>query len=362
MRALITGITGQDGSYLAEFLLGKGYEVHGIIRRSSTFNTKRIDHIFENPKLILHYGDLSDSNIINYIVNNISPDEIYHLGAQSHVKVSFEMPEYTGDVTGLGTIRLLEAIRSSRKNIKLYQASSSELFGSSSSPQNEKTPFQPQSPYACAKLYSYWNIVNYREGYNIFASNGILFNHESPRRGKTFVTQKIVEGIRDVYLGNRKCLEVGNLYAKRDWGFAPEYVKFMWQILQHSKPGNYVIGTGETHTVKNLIDECLKLLNIKGRWEGKGLDEKYIISQDIGKIKKNSEIIKINLKYFRPTEVNVLQADYSLSKKVFNWEPKIKFKELVEIMLYYSFNNKSIISLSKNTQNKLQEYKWTKMN
>lgn len=361
-KALITGITGQDGSYLAEFLLHKGYEVHGIIRRSSSFNTERIDHIYDSPNLKLHYGDLSDSNIINYIVNSISPDEIYNLAAQSHVRVSFDIPEYTSNITGLGTIRLLEAIRSSKKDIKLYQASSSELFGSAPAPQSETTPFEPRSPYAIAKLMSYWNIVNYREGYNIFASNGILFNHESPRRLKTFVTSKIVDTMRDIYLGKANRLELGNLYAKRDWGFAPEYIELMWKILQTDNPNDYAIGTGQTHTVKDFLNVIIKLLGIEGHWGGEGINEVFIIDKDIETLTSGNVLIKVNPKYFRPTEVNVLQADCQRARDELDWSPKVKFKELIEIMLVYSFINKigeSPIELSYKTQNILKKYNWT---
>lgn len=361
-KALITGITGQDGSYLAEFLLYKGYEVHGIIRRASNFNTERIDHIYNNPKLKLHYGDLADSNIINHIVNNIQPDEIYNLAAQSHVKVSFEMPEYTGDITGLGVTRLLEAIRTSRLPIKFYQASSSELFGSADAPQSETTPFQPQSPYACAKLYGYWNVVNYRTGYDIHASNGILFNHCSPRRGQTFVTKKIVDGIRDIYLGKKDVLELGNLYAYRDWGFAPEYVKLMWEMLQQDKPGDYVIGTGETHTVKYMLNVIFEQLQIFGHWVGEGEDEKYITHKQCGNIKPNQTIVQINPKYYRPNEVDILQADCTEAKNKLNWDPEVQFKNIVEIMVYYSFGDmdEPPFTISSKTMKLIKQYnKWT---
>lgn len=314
-KALITGITGQDGSYLAELLLARGYEVHGIIRRSSTFNTGRIDHIYVDPhakgaNLFLHYGDLGQFEQISYIVQNIAPDEVYHLGAQSHVRVSFDMPEYTGDITGLGTTRILEAIRISRKKIKFYQASSSEMFGRSPAPQNEDTPFYPRSPYAAAKLYAYWITVNYREGYDLFASNGILFNHESPRRGETFVTRKITRAISNIIAGKQKHLFLGNLDSKRDWGYTPEYVELMWRILQHSGPGDYVIGTGETHSVREFVDLA---------FEYSGLDrEKYI---------------RTDKRYMRPTEVDELRADCSRAREQLEWEPRIKFPDLVKIMV-----------------------------
>lgn len=313
--ALITGITGQDGSYLAELLLSKGYEVHGIIRRSSTFNTARIDNIYVDPhsegaKLYLHYGDLSDSGQISNVVYNIKPDEIYHLGAQSHVRVSFDVPEYTGDITALGTIRILEAIRRSGNGIKFYQASSSEMFGEAASPQNENTPFLPRSPYACAKVYSYWVTKNYRDAYNIFACNGILFNHESPRRGETFVTRKITRGIASILRGKDKYLYLGNLNAKRDWGYSPEYVEFMWKMLQHSTPQDLVIGTGESHYVKEFLDAAFSYA---------GLDVQ--------------EHVRIDKRYFRPTEVEALLADSGKARREMKWEPRIAFEDLAKIMV-----------------------------
>ena len=314
-KALITGITGQDGSYLAEFLLSKGYEVHGIIRRASTFNTSRIEHIYVDPhkpgaQLFLHYGDLSDSEQISNIIYNIKPDEVYHLGAQSHVRVSFDIPEYSGNTTGLGTTRILEAIRRSGNNIKFYQASSSEMFGASTPPQNEETPFKPRSPYACSKVYAYWMVVNYRQGYNLFACNGILFNHESPRRGETFVSRKITRAVSSILAKKQERLYLGNLEAKRDWGYAPEYVETMWKIVHNDKPEDIVIGTGENHTVKEFVKEVFDYV---------GLDwEKYV---------------SIDPRYFRPTEVEELIADLSKAKKILGWEPKIKFKELVKIMV-----------------------------
>jgi len=314
-KALITGITGQDGSYLAEFLLSKGYEVHGMIRRASTFNTSRIDHIYKDPhlrgvKLHLHYGDLSDSGQLTNLIYNIKPDEIYHLGAQSHVRVSFDIPEYTGDITGLGTTRILEAVRRSGIKTKYYQASSSEMFGDAPAPQNEDTPFRARSPYAAAKVYSYWMARNYREGYNMFACNGILFNHESPRRGETFVTRKITRGLARIITGKDKKLYLGNLEAKRDWGYAPDYVEAMWMMLQQEKPEDYVIGTGETHSVKEFLEEVFNYA---------GLDWK--------------EYVEIDPRYFRPTEVELLLADSSKAKRELGWSPRITFKELVKIMV-----------------------------
>ena len=281
-KALITGITGQDGSYLAEFLLTRGYEVHGIIRRASTFNTGRIDHIYVDPhkpgaRLFLHYGDLTDAEQINRLIYGIKPLEVYHLGAQSHVRVSFEMPEYTGNVSALGTTRFLEAIRNCGRPIRFYQASSSEMFGSAKPPQSETTPFKPRSPYACAKLYAFWMAKNYREGYGIFASNGILFNHESPRRGETFVTRKITRAIAGILAGKQNKLYLGNLDAKRDWGFAPEYVELMWLILQQSKPDDFVIGTGESHSIREFAQEAFAYAGIHLSWKGQGLSEQGVI-------------------------------------------------------------------------------------
>jgi GDPmannose 4,6-dehydratase len=314
-KALITGITGQDGSYLAELLLSKGYEVHGIIRRSSTFNTSRIDHIYIDPhstdaKMYLHYGDLSDSGQISNIIYNIKPDEIYHLGAQSHVRVSFDIPEYSGDITALGTTRILEAVRRSGNGIKFYQASSSEMFGDAAPPQNEETSLQPRSPYACAKVYAYWITRNYREGYRIFACNGILFNHESPRRGETFVTRKITRGVSRILAGKESNIYLGNLNARRDWGFSPEYVECMWRMLQSAPPDDYVLGTGESHSVEDFLDNVFSYV---------GLDkEKHV---------------KIDPKYFRPTEVESLIADARKAKVALGWDPKIKFDDLVKIMV-----------------------------
>lgn len=313
--ALITGITGQDGSYLAELLLSKGYHVHGIIRRASTFNTARIDHIYDDPhdshpKLFLHYGDLSDSGQLTNLIYNTQPQEVYHLGAQSHVRVSFDTPENTGDVTGLGTTRILEAIKRSRVSCKFYQASSSEMFGNASPPQSEETAFYPRSPYGAAKVYAYWMTVNYREGMNLFASNGILFNHESPRRGETFVTRKISRAVAHIMAGKQKELYMGNLEAKRDWGFAPEYVEGMHQILQMDSPQDYVLGTGETHTVREFVEEAFGYV---------GLDWQAFVKEDP--------------QYFRPTEVDALIADPQKANTLLKWKPRITFKNLVQIMV-----------------------------
>jgi GDPmannose 4,6-dehydratase len=323
-KALITGVTGQDGSYLAELLLSKGYEVHGIIRRASTFNTGRINHIYLDPhdpkaKLFLHFGDLSDAEQINNLIYNIKPNEIYHLGAQSHVRVSFDIPEYTGNVTALGTVRLLEAIRRSGHKIKFYQASSSEMFGAVGAPQSEGTPFKPQSPYACAKVYAYWMVRNYRDGYGLFACNGILFNHESPRRGETFVTRKVTRALANILAGKQKKLYLGNLDAKRDWGFAPEYVEMMWLMLQQNKPDDYVVGTGESHSVKEFVQKAFKYVGLN--WK------KYVA---------------IDKRYFRPNEVDFLKADITKAKKQLHWQPKIKFDSLVKIMVDYDLKSAGI--------------------
>jgi GDPmannose 4,6-dehydratase len=320
-KALITGITGQDGSYLAEFLLNKSYEVHGLIRRSSTFNTERIDHIYADPhdpkaKLFLHYGDITDSGQLTNLIYNIQPNEIYHLAAQSHVRVSFDMPEFTGDVTGIGTTRLLEAIRRSGIKTRFYQASSSEMFGDAPPPQNEETSFKPRSPYGAAKVYAYWMVRNYREGYGMFAVNGILFNHESPRRGETFVTKKITRAVARIKCGLQDKLFLGNLEAKRDWGYAPDFVKAMWLMLQQNKPDDYVIATGETHSVREFLEEAFKYA---------GLDWK--------------KYVEIDKRYFRPLEVEFLQGDASKAKKKLKWAPKVKFKELVGIMVDADIKN-----------------------
>lgn len=350
-RALITGVTGQDGSYLAEFLLSKGYEVHGLIRRSSTFNTGRIDHIYADPhlpgaKLFLHFGDLSDSGQLASIIYNLRPDEIYHLGAQSHVRVSFDMPEYTGDITALGTTRLLEAIRRSGIQTKYYQASSSELFGASPPPQSERTPFYPKSPYAAAKLYAYWMAINYREGYGLFACNGILFNHESPRRGETFVTRKVTRAVANILSGKQKRIYLGNMNAERDWGFAPEYVEMMWFMLQQSEPDDYVIGTGESHSVREFVSEAFGYAGIEVEWRGKGVDEKGVAKSVDPKwkavITPGEMILEIDPRYFRPTEVEALKADITKARTKLKWEPRTTFNELVKIMVDYDLKMVSI--------------------
>ena len=331
-KAFITGITGQDGSYLAELLLAKDYEVHGLIRRSSSFNTARIEHLYQDAhlsgvKLFLHHGDLSDSSNLSRLLQKIKPDEIYNLGAQSHVRVSFDMPEYTADVVGLGTLRLLDAIRDAGISPRFYQASSSEMFGEVQEvPQTEKTPFYPRSPYAVAKLYAYWITKNYRESYNFFAVNGILFNHESPRRGETFVTRKITLGLSKIKLGLQDTLYLGNLEAKRDWGYAPDYVLGMWQMLQQDRPDDYVLATGETHTIREMVEETAKCLDIDLVWQGTALTEQAI------DVKTGKTIVAIDLKYFRPAEVDLLLGDASKAKHDFAWDPQVKFAELVKIM------------------------------
>jgi GDPmannose 4,6-dehydratase len=352
-KALITGITGQDGSYLAEFLLSKGYEVHGIRRRASTFNTGRIDHVYMDPhdpkaRLFLHFGDLSDAEQINNIIYNIKPDEIYHLGAQSHVRVSFDIPEYTGNVTALSTARILEAIRRSGRKIKFYQASSSEMFGSAIPPQSETTIFKPQSPYACAKVYAYWMVRNYRDGYGLFACNGILFNHESPRRGETFVTRKITRGLANIISGKQKKLYLGNLDAKRDWGFAPDYVELMWLILQQDKPDDYVVGTAESHSVREFIEQAFSYAGIGIVWRGKGIKTQGIIDsikselKTSGVLKRGEPVIVIDPRYFRPNEVDCLCADISKARKQLHWQPKVKFGELIKIMVDYDLKSAGI--------------------
>ena len=314
--ALITGITGQDGSYLAEFLLAKGYEVHGIIRRASSFNTRRLDHIYRDPhngedvRLFLHYGDIGSSGNLADIIRQVQPDEIYHLAAQSHVRVSFDLPDYTGDVTGLSTVRILEAMRRAGSKARFYQASSSEMFGDAPPPQNEQAPFQPRSPYAAAKVYAYWVTRNYRDAYGIFASNGILFNHESPRRGETFVTRKITRALAAILAGKQRYLYLGNLDARRDWGYAPEYVEAMWLLLQKDEPDDYVIGTGEAHTVREFLDEAFGYVGLDWR-----------------------DYVRIDSRYFRPTEVNYLLADAGKAREKLGWEPRIRFHELVRIMV-----------------------------
>jgi len=332
-KALITGITGQDGSYLAELLLEKGYEVHGIIRRASTFNTQRIDHIYQDPheeniRLKLHYGDMTDSSNLSRLVEKINPDEIYNLAAQSHVGTSFEIPEYTTDVDAMGTLRLLDAIKESEVECKFYQASTSELYGKVQEvPQIEETPFYPRSPYAAAKLYAYWIVKNYREAYDLFAVNGILFNHESPRRGKRFVTRKITRAVARITKGKQDKIYLGNMNSKRDWGYAKDYVKMMWMMLQHDTPEDYVIATGETHTVREFVEAAFKYVDVEIEWQGEGVDEKGI-DKDTGKV-----LVEVDPKYFRPTEVDLLIGDPSKAKEELGWEPEVKFKELVQLMV-----------------------------
>ena len=336
-KALIFGITGQDGSYLAEFLIKKKYQVHGIKRRTSTPNTSRIDHIFDsvnfnNKDLVMHHGDLSDSGSLYRIINQINPDEIYNLAAQSHVKISFQIPEYTSDVNALGPLRLLEIIRHyKKKKIKFYQASSSEMFGKSKPPQNEKTLFLPRSVYAISKVFAYHCVVHYREAYNLHACNGILFNHESPRRGVNFVTKKIVQGLTRIKKGHQKTLTLGNLYAKRDWGHAKDYVESMWKILQNRKADDYVVSTNTSHSVKDFVNICSKKLNMNIVWKNKGMKE-------IGIEKNlNRTIIKIDKKYFRETEVDNLIGDYSKAKTKLKWKPKYSFEKLVDDMIKNEF-------------------------
>src|SRR3954471_4947474 len=330
--ALITGVTGQDGSYLAELLLEKGYEVHGVIRRASTFNTDRIDHIYQDPhdpqqRLVLHHGDLSDGTMLVNLLRDIQPAEVYHLGAQSHVKVSFEMPEYTGDVTGLGTIRLLEAIRASGVDTRFYQASSSEMFGSTPPPQNEDTPFHPRSPYGAAKVYAYWATVNYREAYGMHATNGILFNHESPRRGETFVTRKITRAVAAIERGYQDRLYLGNLDAKRDWGHARDYVEGMWQILQQDEPDDYVLATGETHTVREFVELAFHQIDHRIQWHGSGLDE-HGVCQRSGKV-----LVALDPVYCRPTEVDLLLGDPAKAATRLGWRHRTSFEQLVAEMV-----------------------------
>ncbi len=361
-RALITGITGQDGSYLTEILLEKGYEVHGIIRRSSSFNTGRVDHLYNNPeilnkKLFLHYGDLVDTSNLNRLLEKIQPDEIYNLAAQSHVKVSFEVPDYTAQVDALGTLRFLDAIREvGLRKVKFYQASTSELYGKVQEvPQNEKTPFYPRSPYGVAKLYGYWIIVNYREAYNLFACNGILFNHESPKRGETFVTRKITRAASRIVSGLQSNLSLGNLNAKRDWGYAPEYCEGMWRILQYKNADDFVLATGETHTVREFVELTFKNLGVELEWKGKGINEKGVISgvdfeqakslinfsknskfykyEFTTKLKKGNTVATIDPNYYRPTEVDLLIGDPTKAKKLLGWKAKTKFEHLVQIMI-----------------------------
>ena len=337
--AFITGVTGQDGSYLAEFLLKKGYEVHGLVRRSSSFNRDRLNRIYQDAnfyheKFFLHYGDMCDAGNLIQIIKRIKPDEIYHLAAQSHVQVSFETPEFTAQTDAIGTLRLLEAIKmlNLANKVKFYNATTSELYGKvQETPQNEETPFYPRSPYGVAKLYSFWIVKNYREAYNIFACNGILFNHESERRGESFVTRKITMSLAGVKLGKLKTIHLGNLDAKRDWGYAPDYVEAMWLMLQQDKPKDLVIATGETHSVREFVEVAAKELGMTIEWQGSGLDEKGI-DKNTGKI-----IVEIDKHFFRPCEVDLLLGDASLAKKTLGWEPKVKFKELAKLMITHDF-------------------------
>lgn len=337
-KALITGITGQDGSYLAEILIEKGYEVHGVVRRSSSFNTGRIDHLLTNPKLVnkvffTHHGDITDTSNMNRLLEKIKPDEIYNLAAQSHVKVSFELPEYTAEVDAMGTIRLLDAIKDTGINTKFYQASTSELYGKVQAvPQNETTPFYPRSPYAVAKIYGYWAVVNYREAYDLFACNGILFNHESPRRGETFVTRKITIAAAKIKLGLQDKLLLGNLDAKRDWGYAPEYCEGMWRILQHDKAEDFVLSTNETHTVREFVELSFKDLGISIEWKGKE-DQEMGIDKATGKV-----VVEVDPRYYRPTEVDLLIGDSSKAKKLLGWEAQTKFEKLVSIMVQADYD------------------------
>lgn len=327
-KAFVTGITGQDGSYLAELLLEKGYEVHGMLRRSSSFNTGRINHIIDHKRLHTYYGDLTDSSNLNRLLERTRPDEIYNLGAQSHVKVSFDIPEYTAEVDAIGALRFLDAIKESGIETRFYQASTSELYGAvTKTPQNEDTPFRPRSPYAVAKIYAYWMIRTYREAYGLYACNGILFNHESPRRGETFVTRKITQAVCRIKQGSQEKLTLGNLNSKRDWGYAPEYVEGMWRMLQQPTPDDYVLATGETHTVREFVETAFGLVGIELEWNGSGISE-------TGHDKKTGKIVvSVDPGYFRPTEVDLLLGDASKAKKQLGWRPATTFTELVEIML-----------------------------
>ncbi len=358
-KALITGITGQDGSYLAEFLLTKGYEVHGIKRRSSSLNTERIDHIYQdthsnNPNFYLHYGDLTDSSNLTRLLAKIEPTEVYNLAAQSHVAVSFECPEYTSDVDAIGTLRLLEAIRflKMEHKVRFFQASTSELYGKiTETPQTEKTPFYPRSPYSVAKLYAYWMVINYREAYGLHASNGIMFNHESPRRGETFVTRKITRGLANIAQGLDSCLYLGNLDALRDWGHAKDYVEAQWLMLQQEKADDYVISTGEQYSVRQFVEVAAKELGIELKWQGLGTNEKAIVfsinGTDAPNITVGDVIIQIDTRYFRPTEVETLLGDSSKAKKCLHWQPKINFTELVSEMVHYDLQKAKKIALLK---------------
>lgn len=333
--AFITGVTGQDGSYLAEILLEKGYDVHAILRRSSVFTTQRIDHIFEHPRFHTYHGDLADSSNLHTLLSKIKPDEIYNLGAQSHVGVSFEVPEYTAEVDGLGTIRLLNAIKDLGQKPRFYQASTSELFGGlpETAPQSEVTPFYPKSPYGAAKLYAYWVTVNYREAYGLHASNGILFNHESPRRGETFVTKKITKAVARIAQGKQDQLILGNLDAKRDWGYAKDYVECMWLMLQQEKPDDYVIASGETYTVRDFVDMAFAEVDITLGWEGDGANERGVNT------KTGKTCVRVDPRYFRPAEVDLLWGDPTKAKKKLGWKPKTSIRDLVRIMVQYDLQN-----------------------
>lgn len=363
-KALITGITGQDGAYLAEFLLEKGYEVHGIKRRASLFNTDRIDHLYQDPHIenrnfILYHGDLTDSSSLIHIIGKVQPDEIYNLAAQSHVAVSFEEPEYTANSDALGTLRILEAIRilGLTDKTKFYQASTSELFGKVQEiPQTESTPFYPRSPYAVAKMYAYWIVVNYREAYNIYACNGILFNHESPLRGETFVTRKITRAISRIFLGLQQCLYLGNLDAKRDWGHARDYVKMQWLMLQQEKPDDFVIASGEQHSVRDFVNAAAEEIGITIKWEGTGVDEvgmidsiaEHLMSNEEVSLKSGDIIVRVDPRYFRPTEVETLLGDATKAKTKLGWEPKIRFNELVAEMVRFDLEDARKDELCKN--------------
>jgi GDPmannose 4,6-dehydratase len=325
--ALITGVTGQDGSYLSELLLQKGYQVHGIVRRASLFNRERIEHLRDNENLILHYGDMTDSSNLNRLLEKIQPDEIYNLAAQSHVGVSFELPEYTAEVDAVGTLRILDAIKQTGIKSRFYQASTSELYGKVQEiPQTEKTPFYPRSPYAVAKLYAYWAVVNYREAFGLHASNGILFNHESPRRGEGFITRKITLGVADILAGKQETIFLGNIDSKRDWGYAPDYVEMMWMMLQQKEPDDYVVATNETHSVREFVEKSFGIAGVQIEWQGKGEKEKGL-DKATGKVR-----IAIDPKFYRPTEVDILIGNPQKAKDKLGWVPKVKFQELVKIM------------------------------
>ncbi len=345
-KALITGITGQDGSYLTELLMEKGYQVHGIIRRASSFNTQRLEHIYQDPhdeprKLVLHYGDLTDSSNLNRILEKVQPVEIYNLAAQSHVGVSFQVPEYTAEVDATGTLRFLDAIKETGLDTRFYQASTSELYGKVQEiPQTEKTPFYPRSPYAVAKLYAYWITVNYREAYGLYACNGILFNHESPRRGETFVTRKITRAVTRIALGLQKTLYLGNMDAKRDWGYAPEFVEGMWRMLQQETPKDYVLATGETHTVREFTEQAFKKLGVSLEWQGENVHTVGIVSAVEGDthLKKGDTVVRIDPNYYRPTEVDLLIGDATRAREELGWSPRVTFSRLVDIMVEADLN------------------------